>query len=85
MKKALILLGILALPLTGFGAMQVVKAIHSYEYMAQIETTNQGNIFVYKVVDGDNTCYIMSNDFTVNVRTNGTSLGISCVNVPVKK
>ena len=80
MKKIIISLAVLGL----FGASiayatPAIKAMKSYDYMAQIETTNQGNIFIYKVLDGKNVCYVMSNDFSVNARTNGTSLGISCV------
>ena len=79
MKKVLITIAIFVLPLASFGATQIVKSLKSWEYMAQIETTNQGNIFVYKVVDGTTNCYVMSNDFSINSRINGADFGISCV------
>lgn len=81
-KRSIILLGILALPLATYGAIQI-KSIKWTDYIAQIETQNQQNVFIYKVEDASNTCYVMTNDFSVNQRVNGANLGISCVNTPV--
>lgn len=88
MKKIAIfsVLGVLFGASVAMGAMKV-QEIKSWDYIAQIVSTSaaQGNIFIYKVADGDNTCYIMTNDYTINARANGANLGISCVNSVVKK
>lgn len=81
MKKIIVIGSLLAL----FGATAVyaeplIKAVKAYEFMAQIETTNSGNVFIYKVVDKDTSCYVMTSDSYKY----GPQLGISCVNTPVK-
>lgn len=82
MKKIIIGLALL-LPLASFGATQLVKEIKWYEFIAQIQLQDGNTIFVNKFEDAGNTCYVMSNNYSINARTNGATLGISCVNTPV--
>lgn len=79
MKKFIIIACVLGFFATSvaFAAVKV-QEIKSWDFMAQI-VTNSGNLFIYKVVDDKNTCYVMTNDFSVNSRTNGANFGISCV------
>ena len=79
--KKLAILALFLVPLATFGAVSVVKEIKCYDFIAQIQTSNNGNIFINKVVDGDNTCYVMHSD---NTKWGGINYGISCVSV-VKK
>jgi len=81
MKKLIIgaVLGVLVLPTFVFGATQVIKQLKTWDFIASVET-NTGNVFIYKVEDSGNTCYVMTNDYSVNSRTNGANFGISCVN-----
>ncbi len=67
MKKAIILTLVLSIlsPLVVFGAVQIVKSYKSWEFMAQIENTKYGNLFIYKIDDTDNPnvkCYVMVSD-----------------------
>lgn len=75
MKKTIILLGILGIPLTFVGASQVIKSIKFYENIAQIETVRSGNLFIYKVQDGTTNCYVTNSDSSVY----GPQTAISCV------
>lgn len=76
MKKILIALAILAIPALTFGA---VTQIDWYNYFASISTQSGQNIFIYKVIDEDTTCYVLTNDYSLNSRSNGDNFGISCV------
>jgi hypothetical protein len=79
MKKIIILLSILTLPLATFGAIQIVKEIKSYENVAVIQTDDGKNLKVYKFEDvnkkATTTCYITY----FSGWTNGNQTGISCV------
>lgn len=81
MKKAIVLATIFALlgGVSAYGAMKV-QQIKSWDFIASVET-NTGNVFLYKIEDkvASTTCYVMTNDYTINTRINGANFGISCV------
>lgn len=76
MKKVIIfsVLGILFGASVAIGAMKV-QEIKSWDYFAQVQTLNKGNVMLYKVIDGDNTCYVGASDD----QKWGSSPSISCV------
>ncbi len=80
MKKIAIfsVLGILFGASVATGALKVQEIKH-WDYIAQVQTLNKGNVMIYKVVDGDNTCYVGAPD----EQKWGSSPSISCVNAPV--
>ena len=61
-----------------YGAPKV-REIMSYDFIAVIQTDDSKNVKVYKVDDGQNTCYVA---YTAGW-TNGNNTNISCVNNPV--
>lgn len=76
MKKFIVLGAICAV----FGASVAfaatkIQEIKAWDFIAQVQTVNKGNVMLYKVVDGTNTCYIISSDDTKW----GSSPQISCV------
>lgn len=76
MKKALILsLFFLFGASFAYGAVKI-QEIKQWDFIAQIQTVNKGNQFIYKVIDGDNICYVMASDKD----TWGLNPEISCVN-----
>ena len=56
-----------------------VKEIMSYDFIAVVQTADAKDVKVYKVEDGQNTCYVA---YTAGW-TNGNNTNISCVNNPV--
>ncbi len=82
MKKALILVSILALPLITFGAVQVIKNYSASDYIAVIQLESSV-IRVYKVEDSveqEIKCYVASRDYPLNRNTTEGLLSMSCVN-----
>jgi len=61
---------------TAFASI-TIKAVKWYNFDAQIEMPNaKGNLFIYEVERGDNTCFVMASDDTKY----GFEPQISCVN-----
>lgn len=82
--KAIIISVLIISPILVFGASQIVKSYKMWDFFAQIENTKYGNLFFYKIDDPNDPnikCYVMSNDGS----RYGEGIGISCVNVSVKK
>jgi len=77
MKKALIIMAILALPMISFGAFELlnVDPIEWYDAVGHIKTQDSKDILIYKVEDSGNTCYVSY----MNGFTNGMSVAMSCV------
>jgi hypothetical protein len=82
MKKYLIVFALILSPFLAFGATKVVQELKWYDFIVQMPTQNNGNVFVNKFEDAGNTCYIMTSDST---KWGGINYGISCVNSVVKK
>lgn len=63
MKKIAIfsVLGVLFGASVAIGAVKV-QEIKSWDYIAQIQTTNKGNLFLYEVPREKVTCYVLVGD-----------------------
>lgn len=82
--KGILISALIISPILVFGASQVVKNYKQWDFFAQIEQTKYGNLYFYKIDDPSDPnikCYVMSNDGSKY----GEGIGISCVNVSVKK
>lgn len=74
MKKYIVIAFILS-PIIAFGATALIKEYKPWDFMASIQTSNGGNVFIYKIDDPKDEktkCYVFVND-----KTNYN--GISCV------
>lgn len=71
----LITIGILALPIIGFASGRIIQNFSYGDFIGNIQTLTKGNVLIYKMVDGDNTCYIATHD----LGQYGATDSISCV------
>lgn len=83
MKKSLIALVLLA-PLFSFGAVagvaKIAQEIKSWEFIAQITAPDRQPIFIYKIKDENNSCYVASQrNASPYGQTPVDSLSMSCV------
>ena len=76
MKKIAIfsVLGVIFGASVAMGAVKI-QEIKAFDFFAQIQTVNKGNVMIYKVVDDKTTCYVISSDDTKW----GSSPQISCL------
>lgn len=63
MKKTIILASIFALfgASVAYGAVKI-QEIKAWDYIAQIQTSNKGNLFLYEVQKEKGTCYVLVGD-----------------------
>lgn len=82
--KYIIIFALILSPIFVFGATQIVKEYKTWDFFAQLQMSDGGNVFLYKIDDPSDPnvkCYVMTNSYSLNARSNGASLGISCVKV----
>ena len=83
MKKYIIFALIIS-PIFVFGATQVIKEYKQWDFIASIQTPTGQPAYVYKIddpYDPNIKCYVLTNSFSLNERSNGANFGISCVKV----
>lgn len=71
MKKIIIAIALLVLPLAGFAAGQIVPSIKFYEFVAQIENS-RGNIYLYetKLANSTTTCVVAIQNISMGTASN---------------
>ena len=84
MKTYFIIFALILSPIFVFGATLIVKEYKSYDFFASVQTFDGSNVYLYKVDDPSDPnvkCYVMTNSYSLNQRSNGASLALSCLKV----